>query len=518
MIWAEFAVVLLAILVGARIGGVGMGTVAVIGLAVLVFGFGLPPSSPPGQVLAIILAVVTAAATMQAAGGMDLMVTVAEKALRAKPRWITFVAPAVAYIFTFASGTGHVAYAILPVIAEVSRKAGIRPERPISISVIASQQAITASPLAAATAGLLALLEAKGLMIGGHKVELWHILAICIPSTFLGCMIGALAVCRAGKELKDDPIYQARLAAGQVEAPKPQARLEGAARRNAIGSVAAFLSAAVLIVCFGMFPSMRPSYPAASKSNAVTFEVLRSELAVPVYDDPADQPVTLSQIEQAYRELQTGDKGSPKVVSVSMAVVIQIVMYAGAGIMMLFFGAKPAAAIKTPVATAGVVAVISVLGLGWMGNCFFDGNQPAVVAALSDIIKAPLLGVCCGPFRAQRAAVQSGVDGGRADAAGHRPGYPRAESHCVLPGSERVLLPPDVRDDCRRGVVRPDGNDANRQVRSESQLHGSRIGFNSIRNWHRTVDFTADLLNTPQLLGSPWLFSGLFPCLLKPGR
>ena len=136
MIWLEFAVVLAAIFVGARVGGTGLGVVAVLGLAVLVFGFGLPPSIPPVTVIAIIIAVVTAASTMQAAGGMDFLVQLAEKALRARPRYITFVAPVVAYVFTFCAGTGHVAYAILPVIAEVARKAGVRPERPMSISVM----------------------------------------------------------------------------------------------------------------------------------------------------------------------------------------------------------------------------------------------------------------------------------------------------------------------------------------------------------------------------------------------
>jgi anaerobic C4-dicarboxylate transporter DcuA len=109
MIWAEIVVVLAAIVLGARLGGAALGTMAALGLAVLVFVFGLPPSSPPGTVLAIVVAVVTAAATMQAAGGMDLLVSYAERALRANPKWITFAGPAVAFVFTFCSGTGHVA-------------------------------------------------------------------------------------------------------------------------------------------------------------------------------------------------------------------------------------------------------------------------------------------------------------------------------------------------------------------------------------------------------------------------
>lgn len=383
MIWAEFAVVLLAIFVGARIGGVGLGAAAALGLAVLVFGFGLPPSSPPGQVLVIILAVVTAAATMQAAGGMDLLVGVAEKALRAKPQWITFVAPAVAYIFTFVSGTGHVAYAILPVIAEVSRKAGVRPERPMSISVIASQQAITASPLAAATAGLLALFDKAHLTIAGKPVELWHILVICIPATFIGCMIGALSVCRRGLPLDQDPVYQQRIAAGTLEAPKPMARLEGVARRNAAGAVAVFLTAALLIVMFGMFSHLRPTYTVGGKTQSITLNQLEQALKAANPDDRDDVTIPLSRIQDRLDEI----KAKPVTERLSMAVIIQVIMYSAAGIMMLFFGARPDAAIRTPVAMAGVVAVISVLGLGWMGNCFFEGNQAAIVGGLSEIIR-----------------------------------------------------------------------------------------------------------------------------------
>ena len=337
MIWLELLVVLGAIFIGARVGGAGLGTVAVIGLAVLVFIFGLPPSLPPVQVLAIIIAVVTAAASMQAAGGMDFLVTVADRLLRANPRAIIFVGPLVSYIFTFCAGTGHVAYSILPVIAEVSRKAGIRPERPMSISVIASQTAITASPLSAATAGLLALLDPKG-------VKLSQILMISIPATLIGVLVGALSVLRMGKELKDDPIYKERLAAGQVEEPKPLPRLEGVARRNAIGSVTVFLIAAVGVVVFGMFEHLRPSYP------------------------------------------KTGDDGT--MITLSMSQTIQMLMYSAAGVMMLFFGAKPAAAVKSSVGAAGVVAVISIVGLGWMGNCFFEGNADTIKDALKQTVDA----------------------------------------------------------------------------------------------------------------------------------
>ncbi len=387
MIWLELLVVVSAIFIGARVGGAGLGTVAALGLAVLVFVFGLPPSSPPGTVLAIVVAVVTAASCLQASGGMDLLVTLAERSLRAKPKWITFVGPAVAYVFTFCSGTGHVAYAILPVIAEVARKAGVRPERPMSISVIASQQAITASPLSAATAGLLGLLLASGLTIAGKPVQLWHILAICIPSTFLGCMIGALAVSFVGKDLADDPEYQARLKSGSIEAPKPMPRLEGDARRRAIGSVVTFLAAAALIVGFGMVEGLRPTYDQV-KTPSGTMSAVQIENAISDLADPERGKEIITR-EQIAERLQTiRDKPADiQSVAVGMSSIIQIIMYSAAGLMMLFFGAKPGEAIKTPVASAGVVAVVSIVGLGWMGNCFFDGNQTAIVSTLSGLIK-----------------------------------------------------------------------------------------------------------------------------------
>lgn len=382
MIWAELAVLLTAIVVGARVGGVGLGAVAAIGLAVLVFVFGLPPSSPPITVLSIIIAVVTAASAMQAAGGLDLLVLLAERALRARPKYITFIAPAVAYLFTFCSGTGHVAYAILPVIAEVARKAGVRPERPMSISVIASQQAITASPLAAATAGLLAILDQNG------AVGLTQILLICIPSTFIGCMIGALAVYRMGAELKDDPIYQERLAKGLVEAPKEPNRLEGPAKRRAIGSVVTFLSAAAMIVAFGLFSGLRPSYTVTpSKEAGLSAAVVSQSITKLADPERVQETVTREEVKAALERARDAQI-APRTESVGMPDLIQIVMYTAAGIMMLFFGARPADAVRTPVATAGVIAVVSIVGLGWLGNCFFDGNKPEIVGALSDVIRA----------------------------------------------------------------------------------------------------------------------------------
>jgi anaerobic C4-dicarboxylate transporter DcuA len=337
MIWLELLVVLLCIFVGARLGGIALGTVAGLGLVILIFVFGLPPGMPPRTVLGMILTVITAAATMQAAGGLDYLVVVADRALRIWPAGITLVAPVVAYVFTLAAGTGHIVYALLPVIAEVSRNAGVRPERPLSIATIASQQAITASPISAATVALLGLLAPTG-------VHLSQILLICIPSTLLGSLLGALSVMWKGKELKDDPIYQDRLAKGLIEPPAAGVVLEGNQLVRARGSVIVFLLAALLVVALGVFPALRPTY------------------SVPIRGDE-----TIEQLE--------------------LAPAIMIVMLAAAGVIMIFFRASPAAAVKGTIMNAGVVALISIAGLGWLGSSLFEGNRPLIINTISGVVQ-----------------------------------------------------------------------------------------------------------------------------------
>src|SRR5512134_3469280 len=178
MFWVELTILLACILIGACIGGIALGTIAGIGLVIFVFLFGLPPGGPPGVVIGMIIAVITALATMQAAGGLDYLVSVADRVLRKKPQYVTFVAPLVTYALIFASGTTHVIYALLPVIAEVSRKAGIRPERPLSISVIAGFLGVVASPISAATVALIGVLASQ-------HVSLASVLMVTVPATFL---------------------------------------------------------------------------------------------------------------------------------------------------------------------------------------------------------------------------------------------------------------------------------------------------------------------------------------------
>ena len=337
MIWVELAILLACILIGARLGGIALGTVAGIGLVIFVFIFGLPPGGPPGVVIGMIIAVITALATMQAAGGLDYMVSLAERIMHKRPQYITFIAPVVTYLLVFASGTTHVIYALLPIIAEVSRKANIRPERPLSISVIAGFQGVLASPISAATVAMIGLLAARG-------VSLTRLLAIVIPSTFIAILIGALSVAWRGKKLDDDPEYQARLANGQVKPPEPLPALAAEQGFSARGSTLLFLFGITLVVLIGIFPNLRPVYEVVGEGVTETDQV-------------------------------------------NMGMAIMIVMIAIAGLTMILFKASPEATVKGTMMRSGIVAIISIVGVSWLGSSFFEGNRAYIVSGISDVIR-----------------------------------------------------------------------------------------------------------------------------------
>lgn len=323
MVYIELLIVLLAIFVGARVGGIGLGIFGMMGLGVLVFGFGLTPGNPPIDVMLIIVAVITAAATLQAAGGLDYLVKVAEKILRKNPAMITFLAPVVCYFFTLFSGTGHIAYSLLPIISEIATDSKVRPERPLSISVIASQQAITASPISAATA---ALLSAE--LLGDKGVTLGNILMVCIPATLVGVILGAIAVSFMGVPLEKDPEYLRRLREGVLDAEgKAEEAVSPQAAKRAKTSVIIFLIGVLSIVLFGSIDSLRP-----------TFTV------------------------------------NGQLVKLGMTQVIEIVMMSTAGLMLVFAKADINKAVKGSVFIAGMQAVIAIFGIAWMGDTFFAGN------------------------------------------------------------------------------------------------------------------------------------------------
>ncbi|WP_224555234.1 anaerobic C4-dicarboxylate transporter [Pectobacterium versatile] len=209
MLGLELLIVLLAIYLGARLGGIGIGFAGGLGVLVLTLGFQIKPGVIPFDVIEIIMAVIAAIAAMQVAGGMDYLVSLAEKLLRKHPKYVTFLAPLVTYFMTILAGTGHTAFSTLPVIAEVAKEQGIRPSRPLSIAVVASQIAITASPISAAVVFVAGILEP-------HGVSYLLLLGICIPTTLAAIILTAIVTNFLGKELKDDPIYQERLKKGET--------------------------------------------------------------------------------------------------------------------------------------------------------------------------------------------------------------------------------------------------------------------------------------------------------------
>ena len=258
--------VLVAIIVGARLGGIGLGVMGGVGLAILTFVFGLQPTAPPIDVMLMIVAVISAASCMQAAGGLDYMVKLAERLLRRNPSQVTILSPLVTYLFTFVAGTGHVAYSVLPVIAEVATETKIRPERPLGIAVIASQQAITASPISAATVALLGLLT-------GFDITLFDILKITIPATLIGVLVGAFLSKKVGKELLEDPEYLRRLEAGMIDTKHVELN-DVKNMFHARISVIIFIAATLLIVLFGSIPVMRPVFNGTALDMPAIIEIL----------------------------------------------------------------------------------------------------------------------------------------------------------------------------------------------------------------------------------------------------
>lgn len=210
MFGAELVIVLLAIYLGARLGGIGIGFAGGLGVLVLTLLFHIKPGAIPFDVIEIIMSVIAAIAAMQVAGGMDYLVSLAERLIRHQPKYITFIAPLVTWLMTVLAGTGHTAFSTLPVIAEVAKEQGIRPSRPLSIAVVASQVAITASPISAAVIFFAGLLEPLG-------ISYLTLLAICIPATLIAILLAAVACNFLGCELKDDPVYQERLAKGEIK-------------------------------------------------------------------------------------------------------------------------------------------------------------------------------------------------------------------------------------------------------------------------------------------------------------
>lgn len=328
MIWLHLAVVLLFIFLGSRLGGIGIGFMGGLGVVVLAF-LGLAPGSIPFDVISIIMAVIMAIAAMQVAGGMDYLVKVAERILRKHPKHITYLAPAVTYVMTMLAGTGHTAFSTLPVIAEVAKEQGIRPSRPLSIAVVASQIAITASPISAAVVFLTAELE-KHFGLGYLTL-----LGIWIPTSFAACMITAFVCNFLGKDLKDDEEYQSRLAKGLIKMRgETQIEIKPYAKR----SVGIFLAAIFVIVLYAMAISKNVGLienPILSRDNAIISFML-----------------------------------------------------ATAALICVFCKAETADVPNAATFKSGMTAAICVLGVAWLGNTFVGGHIDSIKAVSADFLNS----------------------------------------------------------------------------------------------------------------------------------
>lgn len=345
MIFLQLLILLVCIFMGARMSGIGLGVMGMIGLLILLFVFRMQPVDPPLEVMLIILSVVTAAAALQAAGGMGYLVQVAGRILRSHPGQITLLGPLVTYGFVLFSGTAHISYSIMPIIAEVAIKNRIRPERALSMSVTAAHMAITASPVSAAAAALLTVLGASG-------VGLADILLVAIPATIVGVMTGILFVWKRGKELDEDPEFLERM-----KDPAFAANVEGGDKKEvnslapgAVKSVIIFGLAVTAVVVLGSFPQLLPEFgsrPGFTPGFAVN------------------------------------DSGS-----VMMPSMIMMIMLAATGLIILFANTSAAAVTKASLFASAGQATIAVFGVVWMSGTFMNHNFTLIQNTLGEVVSA----------------------------------------------------------------------------------------------------------------------------------
>ena len=333
---AELVVVLGCIVMGTRSSGVGLGLWGGTGVAILVLVFRLPPGSPPVDALLIVLSVVLASSMMQSAGGIDWMVSIAAKLIARSPKQITLVAPLVSFLFSVGAGTSNILYPLLPVIQDLAYRNGIRPSRPLSLSVVATGVALACSPVSAAMAAMVTLTDTAP-----WDFELVDILKVTIPAAVVGIVISSVFVNRLGKDIDDDPEIQAKIAAGDIPAPqkgatevKAQVTVTSAGRNAAI----IFLLGVAVIVAFGLFKGLRPL-------------------------DGAGDPV-------------------------SMTPIIEIVMFVAGTVILLVSRPKVAEIPTMTVFRAGMVSAIALFGLAWLTDTFLSAHTALIAEGVGGLVTA----------------------------------------------------------------------------------------------------------------------------------
>ena len=334
LILLQLFIVLAMIFIGARVGSIGLGIYGMVGVFVLVFVFGLEPGAIPIDVMLIIVSVITASAALQAAGGMDYMVNMAARFLKKHPSRITFYAPLVTWLFSHWAGTAHTCYALLPIISEIARKDKVRPERPLSVATIAASLGCTGSPVSAATAAIL-----SQTLLGDKEIGMKDILLVTIPASIIAILVASLVQNFVGKPLDKDPEYQRRLQEGLFANPTMDE--EKVIHPRAKWAVLVFLLGVLLVVLFGIYPELRPSFD-----------------------------------------------GKP----LNMNATIEMVMMSIAALILFVGKASVTDAAKGNVFASGMNAMVAIFGVAWMGSTFFEGHHQAILGSVEGAFVAyPLL-------------------------------------------------------------------------------------------------------------------------------
>ncbi|MBR1405542.1 MAG: anaerobic C4-dicarboxylate transporter [Bacteroidales bacterium] len=335
----ELLIVLAALYVGSRYGSLALGAISGIGLAILVFGFGLKPGTPPTDVIYIIIAAVTCAGTLQASGGMDWMIQIAERMLRKHPDHITFLGPLVTFFLTVLVGTGHVVYTIMPIICDIALKKGIRPERPCGVASVASQVGITCSPIAAAVVAFVTISNANGYM-----VSIPQVLMVTIPSCLCGLLCAAAASYKRGKDLDKDPEFQKRKTDPEQYRymyGNSATTLDKVISREAKASVYIFLAALLVIVAFAF----------CQMFHVADGRTVAEAIALP-----------------------------------KMNIIIQIIMLTAAACNIMFCKASPKKAVAGAVWQSGMVAVVAIYGIAWLADTYFGNYLEEMKVMLTGVV------------------------------------------------------------------------------------------------------------------------------------
>ncbi len=367
----ELLIVLLALYLGSKYGSLALGAIAGLGLALLVFDHGLKPGTPPTDVIYIIVAALTCAGILQASGGMDWLVQIAERQLRKHPERITFYAPLSTFFLTVLVGTGHVMYTLMPVITDVAIKKGIRPERPCAIASVASMVAIICSPISAAVVAFATIST-----LNGFDISILQIINVTMPSCLVGIIIAAAWSTKRGLDLDKDPDFQARIAdpiQREFIYGKTETALNKTIDKKAKWAVGIFLGAILLIIILALAHQILPAWDKVVAIDGAKDVLLPTGKSVSP-DDLANAGIVMAGVTEKVP------------VTIPMYLVIQIILITAAALMIIICGAKPKEAVAGNVWQSGMVAVVAIYGIAWLANTFFGAHMDHIKEILGSMV------------------------------------------------------------------------------------------------------------------------------------